>query len=46
MPTKPIDIPEDADQKTLYEIANKVMFETGVPIPQYGKHKTVRWPLR
>jgi DNA-directed RNA polymerase subunit beta len=36
---EPIEIPEDADQKTLYDIANKVMFETGEPVPQYGKHK-------
>jgi len=32
-------IPDDADRKTLFEIANKVMFQTKEPVPHYGKHK-------
>lgn len=30
-------IPEDADTKELYRIAERVMFETGQPLPHYGK---------
>ncbi|QPC84746.1 DNA-directed RNA polymerase subunit beta [Phototrophicus methaneseepsis] len=36
---EPIDVPADADQRQLFDFANKVMFETGQPVPQYGKHK-------
>ncbi|MGB7338774.1 MAG: DNA-directed RNA polymerase subunit beta [Phototrophicaceae bacterium] len=32
-----IEIPEDADIKTLYRIAERVMFETGQAVPHYGK---------
>jgi len=34
-----LKIPEDATQRELFEFANKVMFDTGEPVPQYGKHK-------
>jgi DNA-directed RNA polymerase subunit beta len=30
-------IPADADVETLYNFANRVMFETGAPVPHYGK---------
>lgn len=33
------EIPEDADTKELYRIADRVMFETGQPLPHYGKQK-------
>ncbi|MEO1164727.1 MAG: DNA-directed RNA polymerase subunit beta, partial [Chloroflexota bacterium] len=32
-----IEIPEDADTRTLYRLADRVMFETGEPVPHYGK---------
>jgi DNA-directed RNA polymerase subunit beta len=32
-------IPEDADTKELYRIAERIMFETGVALPHYGKQK-------
>lgn len=32
-----IEIPEDADSKTLYSLADRVMFETGQALPHYGK---------
>jgi DNA-directed RNA polymerase subunit beta len=32
-------VPQNADRKTLFEIANKVMFQTREPVPHYGKHK-------
>ncbi len=34
-----MNIPQDADLKTLFELANRVMFETNEPVPHYGKHK-------
>lgn len=34
-----IEIPEDADTKTLYSLADHVMFETNEPLPHYGKQK-------
>ncbi len=33
-----VQIPADADEKTLKQIANQTMFETGKPVPIYGKH--------
>ena len=30
-------IPDDADTKELYRIAERIMFETGNPLPHYGK---------
>jgi DNA-directed RNA polymerase subunit beta len=33
-----VEIPDDADTKELYRLADKVMFETGEPLPHYGKH--------
>jgi DNA-directed RNA polymerase subunit beta len=33
------DIPADASERDLFEFANRVMFETGEPVPHYGKHK-------
>ena len=32
-----IELPTNADTKTLYSIADRVMFETGQPLPHYGK---------
>ncbi len=32
-----IELPTKADTKTLYGIADRVMFETGQPLPHYGK---------
>jgi len=32
------EIPEDADMRTLYSLADRVMFETGQPVPLYGKN--------
>jgi len=32
-------IPDDADQRELFRIAERVMFETGEPVPHYGKMK-------
>jgi DNA-directed RNA polymerase subunit beta len=32
------EIPADADAKELYRLADKLMFETGEPLPHYGKH--------
>ncbi|MEO1291133.1 MAG: DNA-directed RNA polymerase subunit beta, partial [Chloroflexota bacterium] len=32
-----IEIPDDADIKDLYRLADRVMFETGEPVPHYGK---------
>jgi DNA-directed RNA polymerase subunit beta len=32
------EIPEDTDLKGLYQIADRIMFEIGVPVPVYGKH--------
>jgi DNA-directed RNA polymerase subunit beta len=34
-----IELPDDTDRKTLYNIADRVMFETGEPVPLYGKQK-------
>ena len=31
-------IPEDADRKTLLQLADRAMFETGHAVPVYGKH--------
>ncbi|PJF38916.1 MAG: DNA-directed RNA polymerase subunit beta, partial [Phototrophicales bacterium] len=31
-------IPDDVSLRDLYEIANRVEFETGIPVPHYGKH--------
>jgi len=31
-------IPDNAEHKELYRIADRVMFETGEPVPHYGKH--------
>ncbi len=32
------EIPEGLDEKELRELADRIMFETGVPLPIYGKH--------
>ncbi len=32
-----IEIPTNADTKTLYQLADRVMFETGQAVPHYGK---------
>jgi DNA-directed RNA polymerase subunit beta len=34
-------VPEDADTKELYRIAERIMFETGVALPHYGKQKLI-----
>lgn len=34
-----VTLPQNTDRKTLFEIANKIMFQTGEPVPHYGKHK-------
>jgi DNA-directed RNA polymerase subunit beta len=34
-----MQVPDKISHKELYEYANKVMFQTGEPVPQYGKHK-------
>ena len=34
-----IEVPADTDRKALYKIADRVMFETGEPVPLYGKQK-------
>ncbi len=36
-PDRPI--PAIIDQKALFEIANRVMFDTAEPVPHYGKHR-------
>ncbi len=36
--TEEIELPADLSLRELFEIANRVMFETKVPVPQYGKH--------
>ncbi len=36
--TEEIELPADLSLRELFEIANRVMFETSVPVPQYGKH--------
>lgn len=33
-----MEVPDQADQRTLYDLAEKVMFQTNEPVPQYGKH--------
>ncbi len=33
------EIPEEIDVRDLYALADKVMFETGEPLPHYGKQK-------
>jgi DNA-directed RNA polymerase subunit beta len=37
MPEMPV--PDSATTNELFELANRVMFETGEPVPHYGKHK-------
>lgn len=32
-----IEIPADLSQRDLFELANRVMFKTGKPVPHYGK---------
>lgn len=32
-------IPDDADRRLMFELANRVMFLTGEPLPHYGKHR-------
>ena len=32
-----IELDEDLSLRDLFEIANRIMFETGVPVPHYGK---------
>ena len=33
-----VEIPEGVEGKDLYPFADRVMFETGQPVPMYGKH--------
>jgi DNA-directed RNA polymerase subunit beta len=33
-----VEIPEGVEGKDLYPFADRVMFETGLPVPMYGKH--------
>ena len=33
-----LELAEDLDSRQLFDLANQVMFETGVPLPHYGKH--------
>jgi DNA-directed RNA polymerase subunit beta len=37
MPEMPV--PDSATTNELFELANRVMFKTGEPVPHYGKHK-------
>ncbi len=32
-----LEVPDDADTRTLFSLADRVMFETGEPVPHYGK---------
>ena len=33
-----IELPDDLALRDLFELADRVMFESGIPVPHYGKH--------